>query len=100
VEAAAWRNVGAAIERHDPLCRGVLVLGMEAGAERLRESFAAAAHSPWVRGFAVGRSIFATAAEAWFRGTWNDAQAVDDVAARYKEVIGIWESRGQVEETA
>ena len=100
VQPAAWRAVGEAIERFDPLCRGVLVLGMEAGAERLRESFAAAAQSPWVRGFAVGRSIFAPAAEAWFKGEWNDAQAVEDVAARYAEVIGIWESRDRIRETA
>ena len=100
VQPSAWRSVGEAIERFDPLCRGVLVLGMEAGAERLRESFAAAAQSPWVRGFAVGRSIFAPAAEAWFKGEWGDAQAVDDVAARYAEVIGIWESRDRIRETA
>ena len=73
---------------------------MEAGAERLRESFAAAARSPWVRGFAVGRSIFAPAAEAWFRGEWNDAQAADDVARRYEEVIELWESRDHMRETA
>jgi len=100
VQPAAWRSVGEAIERFDPLCRGVLVLGMEAGAERLRESFAAAAQSPWVRGFAVGRSIFAPAAEAWFKGEWSDAQAVDDVAARYAEVIGIWETSDRIRETA
>jgi 5-dehydro-2-deoxygluconokinase len=100
VQPAAWRSVGEAIERFDPLCRGVLVLGMEAGAERLRESFAAAAQSPWVRGFAVGRSIFAPAAEAWFKGEWSDAEAVDDIAARYAEVIGIWESRERIRETA
>ena len=97
---AAWRAIGESIERNDTLCRGVLVLGMEAGAERLRECFAAAAQSPWVRGFAVGRSIFAPAAEAWFKGEWSDAQAVDDVAARYEEVIAIWESRDRMKETA
>lgn len=100
VQPAAWRAAGEAIERHDPLCRGVLVLGMEAGAERLRESFAAAAQSPWVRGFAVGRSIFAPAAEAWLKGEWADAQAVDDIARRYEEVIGIWETRTTVRASA
>ena len=99
-QPAAWRAIGESIERNDTLCRGVLVLGMEAGAERLRECFAAAAQSPWVRGFAVGRSIFAPAAEAWLKGEWSDAQAVDDVAARYEEVIAIWESRDRMRETA
>jgi 5-dehydro-2-deoxygluconokinase len=93
VEAPAWHALAEVIERFDPLCRGILVLGMEAGAERLRESFAAASRCPWVRGFAVGRSIFAAAAEAWFAGRMDDTQAIDDIAARYAEVIGIWESR-------
>jgi len=99
-QPAAWRHVDEMIERFDPLCRGVLVLGMEVAADRLREGFAAAASSPWVRGFAVGRSIFAPAAEAWFRGDWNDAQAVGDIAARYEEVIGMWQSRERMRETA
>ena len=88
----SWKRIDQAIERFDPLCRGVLVLGMEASPERLGESFAAAAASPWVRGFAVGRSIFGTAAEEWFAGRWNDERAVDDVAARYEQVIAIWQA--------
>lgn len=99
--AAAWEAVGAAIESHDPLCRGVLVLGMESSAERLREGFAAASTSPWVRGFAVGRSIFGAAATEWFAGRWRDERAVDEVAARYAEVIGLWEeARQKQRETA
>jgi 5-dehydro-2-deoxygluconokinase len=91
VEAEAWSAIGRAIERHDTLCRGVLVLGMEAEAERLRDSFDQAARSPWVRGFAVGRSIFGPAAEQWFAGRWDDQRAADDIASRYAEVIGMWE---------
>jgi len=93
VERAAWDAIGETIERHDPLCRGVLVLGLEAGAERLREAFSAAARCPWVRGFAVGRSIFAPAFEAWLAGRMDDSRAIDDVASRYEEVIRIWASR-------
>lgn len=92
IEATAWLAIDAAIERHDALCRGVLVLGMDASADVLRESFAAAAQSAWVRGFAVGRSIFAAAAEKWFAGSWSNARVVDDVAARYEEVIALWEA--------
>jgi 5-dehydro-2-deoxygluconokinase len=94
-DALAWRELDAAIERNDPLCRGVLVLGMDSDAGGLRAGFRAAAKSPWVRGFAVGRSIFAGAAGKWFAGEWPDARAVDDIAARYEEVIRLWE-----EETA
>lgn len=91
-QPAAWRAIDEAIERHDPFCRGVLVLGMEASPERLGEGFAAAAASRWVRGFAVGRSIFATAAGEWLAGRWRDAQALEDIAERYEEVITLWEA--------
>jgi 5-dehydro-2-deoxygluconokinase len=94
-DAAAWRELDAVIERNDPLCRGILVLGMDSDAEGLRAGFRAAAGSKWVRGFAVGRSIFAGAAAKWFARDWPDARVVDDIAARYEEVIRLWE-----EETA
>jgi 5-dehydro-2-deoxygluconokinase len=90
-DPAAWLAIERSIERGDPHCRGVLVLGMEAGTEKLRESFAAAARNPRVRGFAVGRSIFAPAAENWFAGRWTDARVVDEVAARYEDVIALWD---------
>ena len=99
VERSAWLAIDQAIERHDPLCRGVLVLGMDAPSGVLRESFAAAAQSAHVRGFAVGRSIFAPAAEKWFGGGWTDARVVDDIAARYEAVIELWEkARDQVKQ--
>jgi 5-dehydro-2-deoxygluconokinase len=91
IDPLAWHEISRAIERNDPLCRGVLVLGMEADAARLRESFEKAARSPWVRGFAVGRSIFGPAAEAWLSGEWNDTRAMDDIAARYTGVIALWD---------
>lgn len=100
VDPAAWRNVDAAIERLDPYCRGVLVLGMEADAARLRESFAAARASQRVRGFAVGRSIFAAAAQAWFAGEGGDEATVAEVARRYEEVIELWETRDRRRQTA
>ena len=89
-QEASWSAVGDVIARRDPLCRGVLVLGMEAGPEELRAGFAAAARSARVQGFAVGRSIFAEAAHDWFAGRASDAQVVAAVAARYEEVIAQW----------
>jgi 5-dehydro-2-deoxygluconokinase len=64
---------------------------MQAEPGQLRESFAVAARSAWVRGFAVGRSIFAPAAEQWLAGRWNDARAIEDIVTRYIGVIGLWE---------
>jgi 5-dehydro-2-deoxygluconokinase len=91
--ARAWRLVSEAIEAHDPHCRGVLLLGQEAPEAALRRSFAIAAGEPWCKGFAVGRSIFGPAAEAWFGGEIDDAAAVADVAARFRRLCALWRDR-------
>jgi 5-dehydro-2-deoxygluconokinase len=92
LERKTWKSVGDVIARHDPLCRGVLVLGLEAAADELASSFRVAVASPWVKGFAVGRSIFADAAQAWFAGMATDAEVVETVTRRYLEIVALWEA--------
>jgi len=87
---AAWRAIEAAIERHDPHCRGVLLLGLEASEDDLASGFRMAAPHPRCKGFAVGRSIFADAAAAWFAGERGDDAVVADIAARYRRLIELW----------
>ena len=89
--AAAWAEIDAVIEARDPWCRGVVMLGLEAPMETLTAGFAAAHTSRTVRGFAVGRTIFADAAKAWFAGTMSDDEAVDDMAARFQALCAAWE---------
>jgi 5-dehydro-2-deoxygluconokinase len=88
---AAWKNITRAITRNDAHCRGVLVLGLEASEEELERSFRIAAPHAICRGFAVGRSIFADAALAWFAGQMDDEQVVADVARRYARLIQRWD---------
>src|SRR3546814_6615057 len=40
--AAAWQAIDRAIAEHDPLCRGVVLLGLEAPEAQLAADFAAA----------------------------------------------------------
>jgi 5-dehydro-2-deoxygluconokinase len=87
----AWESVAAVIAAADPHCRGVLLLGLEASEEDLQESFALAAPHPICRGFAVGRSIFAEAAAAWFHDACSDDEVVSVVAARYARLIRLWQ---------
>ncbi len=91
-DAAGWEAIASVIDRHDPHVRGVLLLGLEAPLEVLRESFEAAAGQPLCKGFAVGRSIWARAAAAWLGGGIEDAAAVDAMAAAYRELIAGWRS--------
>ncbi|WP_213954629.1 5-dehydro-2-deoxygluconokinase [Variovorax sp. dw_954] len=99
--AEAWTQIAATIARHDPHCRGVLLLGLEAPEEQLERGFRTAASHAICRGFAVGRSIFGPAASEWFAGRMNDGQAVHDIADRYARLLALWraarhESKGTI----
>ena len=90
------------IASRDPLCRGVVLLGLEAPIETLKECFAAARSAERVRGFAVGRTIFAEAAERWLKGEIGDDEAIDDMARKFGALVDLWLSfeRRQVESPA
>lgn len=97
---AQWEDIAGVVGRNDPLCRGVLILGLEASEENLDRSFRVAAPHAICRGFAVGRSIFAEAAQAWFQGAMADEAVVAEIAARYGSLITRWdEARAGLDET-
>ena len=88
--AEAWRAIADVIVARDPWCRGIVMLGLEAPEAELEEAFRAAGATPLVRGFAVGRTIFADAAERWLGGTMTDEEAVADMAARFERLVAAW----------
>lgn len=88
---AAWAAIDRTIEARDPFCRGVVLLGLEASHEVLEAGFAAARTARSVRGFAVGRTIFAESAKRWLAGTMSDNDAVADMASRFGALVDIWE---------
>ena len=92
-DKAGWQEISKTIQHNDPACRGVLLLGLEAHETALAESFAMAAHEPWCKGFAVGRSIFGDAAAAWFAGNLDDKGVIEQVALRYRRLIDLWQQR-------
>ncbi len=87
----AWEAIGEVIAREDPWCRGILLLGLEAPEAALRRAFEVAAKAPIVKGFAVGRTIFVESAKAWFSGAIGDAEAVDDMAERFRRLAGLFD---------
>ena len=87
---SAWRAIETAIRKHDPWCRGVVLLGLEAPEAELEAAFARCADASIVKGFAVGRTIFNEAAENWLAGRIDDRAAIDDMAARFSRLTRAW----------
>jgi len=89
---AEWAKACVAIEEHDPHTRGIVVLGLDAPEAELAASFEVAAAFPLVKGFAVGRTIFGSVARAWMEGDLTDAEAVAEMARRYRRLCTIWDA--------
>ncbi|WP_404935283.1 5-dehydro-2-deoxygluconokinase [Nitratireductor sp. L15S-10] len=88
---AAWQKACDAIKRNDPHTRGIVVLGLDAPARELEESFAVAASFDLVKGFAVGRTIFADAARHWLSGAIDDKTAIAEMAENYANLCAVWD---------
>jgi 5-dehydro-2-deoxygluconokinase len=88
--AEAWKKIDAVISENDPFCRGIVLLGLEAPAEELEKAFSATLAAPTVKGFAVGRTIFAHAARQWLAGEMDDETAIADMAGRFEQLTSAW----------
>lgn len=90
-DASAWDEIGKVIDNNDALCRGVVLLGLEAPEDELAKGFAAVAAKRHVKGFAVGRTIFNDAARAWLAGQIDDTAAVTMMAEKFGSLVRIWD---------
>lgn len=86
----SWQAISPLIEQQDPYCRGILILGLDAPEEKLRAGFAAAAKAPWVKGFAVGRTIFSQPSRQWLQGELDDRTLINEVKNNYLRLINAW----------
>ena len=86
----AWENISATIAKHDPWCRGIVLLGLEAPEDELAKAFEAAAGHGLVKGFAVGRTIFSHAAQLWLAAKMTDEAATADMAERFGNLVELW----------
>ena len=89
-DAEGWRQIDAAIRENDPLCRGVLLLGLSAPEEEVIASFAVAAPFPIVKGFAVGRTIFYEVAREWLHNRIDDRSAMALLARNFSVLVEAW----------
>jgi 5-dehydro-2-deoxygluconokinase len=87
----AWRNACEAITRNDPHTRGIVVLGLDAPAEELEASLKVAADFDLVKGFAIGRTILGDVARQWLANKISDAEAITEMAKRYRGFCDLWD---------
>lgn len=88
-----WQAITEIIHQYDAHCRGVVMLGLDAPMEELKEGFANSAGFDICKGFAVGRSIFIGPSREWFANRYNDQQFIDAIVANYLELVSYWKAR-------
>jgi 5-dehydro-2-deoxygluconokinase len=86
----AWGNISKSITTNDSYCRGIVLLGLDAPEDELASAFALTAGHDLIKGFAVGRTIFASVAEDWLANKINDANATLQMASRFGRLVNVW----------
>ncbi len=92
MRAPGWQALGRLLAARDPYCRGAVILGLNQPLPELAASFAEA-RDPVVKGFMVGRTLWARESLQWLRGEIDDARLGDAVAANFVALIDAWAAR-------
>lgn len=95
LSSQAWQQMESVITERDAHCRGVVLLGLDAPEDELKQGFADASKSEIVKGFAIGRTIFAEPAREWLSGKSNDDELISQVKNNYQNLIRVWRQRSQ-----
>src|SRR5437762_1396841 len=97
MDHAQWRAIDALIAERDPYCRGVVLLGLNAGIDTLTSAFRDARDSATCRGFAVGRTIFQEPSRGWLADRLDDAELKRAIRANFEALIDAWRRAHGVE---
>ena len=78
----------------------MVILGLNQPLEALATSFAQATH-PIVKGFMVGRTLWAAPSLRWLKGEIDDDAFVDEAAHNFAALVDAWRaSRKPLQEAA
>ena len=98
--STAWATLATLIAERDPQCRGVVILGLNQPLETLMAGFAQATH-PIVKGFMVGRTLWAGPSLRWLKGEIDDTGFVDEAARNFAALVDAWRAnRKSLQEAA
>jgi len=92
MQAQGWSALAALLAERDPYCRGAVILGLNQPLQYLADSFVHATN-PVVKGFMVGRTLWADASLRWLKGEIDDAAFTSEVAHNFSVLVNAWRNR-------
>ena len=90
--AKAYSQIADVITQNDAYCRGIVLLGLDAPEDELAKGFALAAACPLIKGFAIGRTIFASPAKEWLGNRMDDKTAIAKMAESFARLNQSWQA--------
>jgi len=93
LSSSSWAQISALIDDNDKHCRGIVLLGLDAPIEQLKSGFISASECKWVKGFAVGRTIFGEPSRSWFANEIDDMALIEQIKHNYLTIINAWQAR-------
>lgn len=92
MRSESWESLSQLIQQHDPYCRGAVVLGLNQSEAELIAKFKEAKH-PIVKGFMIGRTVWAEPLSALLTGKINAEQAKVQMKECMRRLIDGWLNR-------
>jgi 5-dehydro-2-deoxygluconokinase len=92
MQPQGWTDLAALVAERDPHCRGAVILGLNQPLQLLADSFAQATN-PIVKGFMVGRTLWATPSLQWLKNEIDDAAFKNAVAQNFAILVDAWRNR-------
>jgi 5-dehydro-2-deoxygluconokinase len=92
MRTTGWLALGRLLDARDPYCRGAVILGLNQPLAELAASFADA-QDPVVKGFMVGRTLWAQESLRWLQGEIDDDALAAAVADNFVTLVDAWAAR-------
>lgn len=89
-DPSVWDTIEQTIQRDNPMCRGVLLLGGGRSRSELMQAMAGSRGRPFIRGFAIGRTLLMEPATAWLGGESDDDELKRHIREAYEALAAAW----------
>lgn len=86
-----YHNIEAVIDARSPHCRGIVLLGKDAPIDKIIQQFSIVKKAKYIKGFAIGRTIFSEPAKEWFAGKLSDEACISAICDNYLAVAHAWQ---------